>query len=258
MARTYRLFVPTTLDPKRSAPLLVALGGGTQSGDDMASFSNLDDQATTGKFIVVYPDGIGGFWNAGRCCGSYAGATGVDDLGFIRALLDRLTADPRIDRTRIFATGVSAGALMAYRLACDLSSRIAAIASVSGVMVAENCQPNRPVSILEMHGTADALIPYAGGKNPDPGDDVKVFLSTNAVIQSWVKLDGCPGKASQTAKGITTTSNWTACRAGTIVRLESVAGGHHTWFGSTMDPVAGEPSSNADLWEFFSTLPPRT
>jgi polyhydroxybutyrate depolymerase len=261
LKRTYRLFIPPSLDQKRAAPLVVLLTCGPCTGDQMAELTNFDNHATVGGFIAVYPDPFPdadsaptGAWNAGPCCGD-AWAKGVDDVAFIRRLLDRLITDYRIDTTRIFAVGLSAGAFMAYRLACELSDRIAAIASVSGVMITENCRPGRPVSVLEMHGTKDALVPYAGGAwdNPNP----PTISSTAAVIQHWVTLDGCPANPTQTVSGITNTTLWSGCSDGTAVRLDSVTGGHHTWFGSTLNPVPGEPNSNAVVWSFLSNLPPR-
>jgi polyhydroxybutyrate depolymerase len=261
LKRTYRLYIPPLLDRKHAAPLVVLLTCGPCTGDQMAQITNFDDQATIGGFIAVYPDPVPdaalaprGAWNAGPCCGD-AQANGVDDVGFIRRLLDRLITDYRIDTTKIFVAGLSAGAFMVYRLACELSDRITAIASVSGVMITENCRPARPVSVLEMHGTKDALVPYAGGAwdNANPA----TVSSTASVIQQWVTLNGCTATPTQTVSGITNSSLWSGCREGTAVRLDTVTGGHHTWFGSVLDPVPGEPSSNAVVWNFFSNLPPR-
>jgi polyhydroxybutyrate depolymerase len=260
LKRTYRLFIPPSLDRKHAAPLVVLLTCGPCTGDQMAELTNFDDRATIGAFIAVYPDPVPdadtaprGAWNAGPCCGD-AWANGVDDVTFIRRLLDRLTTDYRIDPTKIFAVGLSAGAFMVYRLGCELSDRIVAIASVSGVMITENCSPARPVSVLEMHGTGDAFVPYAGGAwtNANP----PTVSSTASVIQHWVTLDGCADKATQTVSGITKTSLWNGCHGGTAVRFDTVTGGHHTWFGSALDPVPGEPDSNAVVWNFFSNLPP--
>jgi polyhydroxybutyrate depolymerase len=261
LKRTYSLYLPPSLDRNHAAPLVVLLTCGPCTGDQMAQITNFDDQATRGGFIAVYPDPVPdaalaprGAWNAGPCCGD-AWAKGVDDVAFIRRLLDRLTTDYRIDASKIFAAGLSAGALMVYRLACELSDRIAAIASVSGVMITENCRPVRPVSVLEMHGTNDANVPYAGGGwvNANP----PTVSSTATVIQRWVTLDGCAGNPTQTVSGITETSVWSACHGGTAVRFDTVTGGHHTWFGSALDPVPGEPHSNAVVWNFFGNLPPR-
>jgi polyhydroxybutyrate depolymerase len=251
--RTYRLYVPPSLDPKQPAPLVVLLHWAEGSGDQMGTVTRYDDQAATGKFIVVYPDTFGTLWKAGT------GDPAID-VTFISRLLDRLTTDFRIDKTRIFVVGVSSGGMMAYRLACQLSDRIAAIASVAGALLIADCSPAKPVSILEMHGTDDSTIPYAG--NSDFG-----LPSTASTIQWWVTLDGCAGRPTQTASGSTTTSLWIGCRGGTVVRLDTIAGGQHTWFSS--DParvgqgaagsqsVAGEPDATHVTWDFFNNLSPR-
>ena len=232
--RTYRLFRPQALSSKQPAPLVVALTGCPTTGDQMAAITRLDDQATAGGFTVVYPDPVQGCWNAGFCCGA------ADDVGFISRLVDRLSAEIRVDRSKVFAAGISAGAAMAYRVACELSDRFTAIASSAGSLDFQGCQPARPVSILEMHGTADTS--YVRGAD---------------AVQQWVALDGCAGDAVQSGSGITRTSIWSNCRGGTVVRFDTVEGGHHTWFGSTFDPVPGEPNANAVIWDFFSHLGPR-
>jgi polyhydroxybutyrate depolymerase len=234
--RTYRLYIPPSLDLKKAAPLVVALTACPTTGDGMAEATHFDDQATTGGFIVVYPDPVGGCWNTGTCCGT------ADDFTFISRLLDRMTTDLRIDKARIFAAGISAGAIMAYSEACKLSDRFAAIASVAGREDLNDCRPARRVSILEMHGTNDSHIPYTVGAD---------------AVQRWVTLDGCTGNPTQSESGITKTSTWSNCQGGTVVRFDTVVGGHHSWFGSTFDPVPGEPNSTAVVWDFFSKLAPR-
>jgi polyhydroxybutyrate depolymerase len=261
LKRTYRLYIPLSLDQKRASALVVLLTGGPQTGDWMADVTNFDAQATIGAFIAVYPDPVPdealaprGYWNAGPCCGD-AWKKGVDDVAFIGHLLDRLTADYRIDATKTFVVGLSGGGLMAYRLACDLSDRIPAIASVAGAMINERCQPARSVSVLEMHGTEDSRVPYNGGAwaNANP----PTVTSTASVVQRWVALDGCAGKPTETVSGITKTSIWAGCRGGTTVRFDTVMGGRHTWFGSAVNPVPGEPDSTAVIWSFLSKLGPR-
>jgi polyhydroxybutyrate depolymerase len=258
--RTYRLYAPPSLDPSQPVPLVLVLSGCPMTGDEIAFLTGFDDQATTGRFVAVYPDPtpdsnanpsnlLEGCWNAGTCCDD-ASRNGVDDLTFIRLLLDQLTTDSRIDKTRVFAAGLASGAMMAYRLACQLSDRIIAAASVAGALVIEPCQPDRPVSILEMHGTEDSLVPYEGGFG-----GAFNFPPTAAGIQRWVTLDGCTGPPTQTVKGITKTSIWIHCRAGTMVRFDTVTGGSHTWFGTNVYPVPGEPVSTATVWDFFKNLP---
>ena len=242
--RTYRLFRPASIDPTRPVALVFVLHGSTLSGDEIASTSHFDDQAKTSGFIAAYPDGLGGAWQAGGDFG-----TSEADVIFIGRLLDRLMTDFAIDRTRVFVAGVSLGGMMAYRLACELSDRIAAIASISGSMFVDECHPGRPVSILEMHGTDDSFVPYAGGRS-----GLRYFPATASIIQRWVTLDGCPGDPSVSSSGITKTSTWKGCRNRTAVKLDTVQDGRHTWFGSTFDAVDGEPDANAEIWDFFSTL----
>jgi polyhydroxybutyrate depolymerase len=261
LKRTYRLYAPPSLDPSRPAPLVLMLNGCPATGDEMASLTGFDHPATTGRFVAVYPDPTPdsnadpsnlseGCWNAGTCCDD-ASRNGVDDITFIKRLLDQLTADSRIDKTRVFAAGLASGGMMAYRLACQLSDRIVAAASVAGALVFEPCQPARPVSILEMHGTDDFIVPYQGGF----GGNFE-FPSTASIILRWVSLDGCTDQPRQTVKGITRTSTWIHCRAGTMVRLDTVTGGKHTWFGTGVDPTLGEPNSTATVWDFFKNVAP--
>jgi polyhydroxybutyrate depolymerase len=234
--RTYRLFRPQALSSKQPAPLVVALTGCPSTADQMAAISRVDDQATAGGFAVVYPDPVNKCWNAGFCCGA------ADDVGFISQLVDRLSTEIRVDRSKVFAAGFSAGAAMAYRLACEKSDRFTAIASAAGQIAIPACQPRRPVSVLEMHGTNDAFTSYAKGAD---------------AVQQWVALDGCTSDPAQSGSGITSTSIWSNCRGGTVVRFDTIQGGHHSWFGSTFDPVPGEPNSSAVSWDFFSHLGPR-
>jgi polyhydroxybutyrate depolymerase len=230
--RDYRLFRPPALDYTKPIPLVIALHGSPSEADELASVSRFDDEAAKAGFLAAYPNGCGGSWDASA--GSY-------DVRFIGRLMDRLESDFRIDTARVFVVGVSYGSFMAYRLACELSSRIAALASVAGAMLSGDCHPTRPVPILEMHGTVDSNVPYARGV---------------AAIQQWTMLDGCVGDPIVSQSGITKTSVWNRCQAGTVVGLDTVLGGHHTWFGSDFDPVPGEPNANAVIWSFFSSLQP--
>jgi polyhydroxybutyrate depolymerase len=260
--RLYRVFVPHSLDPNQPSPLVVHLHGCDLmrgSGDEAALDSHFDEEASAGHFVAVYPDGqisdasvFGRMrcWNAGSCCIENVNTPVADDVAFVSQLLDRVTAELPINKTRIFVAGFSGGAFMAYRLACELSGRIVGIASVAGTMLVDSCHPARPVSILEMHGTDDSSVPYDAGAvfNGAPSPSVA------SVIQQWANLDGCAGNPTQSQSGITKTSVWKDCEGGTTVQLDTVVGGHHTWFGSTLDPVSGEPNANAAIWSFFSTL----
>ena len=237
--RTYRLFRPSTLPAGQAVPLLVMLHpcGPDKNGDGQAAFTHFDDVARSGRFIVAYPDGIGGCWNAEERLDL------PDDVGFMRALLTRLTRQLPIDRKRVFMAGISGGAAMSYTSACELANQITAIASVAGAMVFIGCRPARPVSVLELHGTLD---------NWDPGPFNSPGVET--VVHDWAMIDGCSGDPVVSQAGITKISTWANCKNGTTVQLDAVAGGHHTWFGSSFDPVPGEPDANTVVWDFFKGL----
>jgi polyhydroxybutyrate depolymerase len=150
--RTYNLHLPTGYTGSTSIPLIIALHGGGHSAIEIESMSGLSLKADLENFIVVYPEGVKGplsnarTWNAGECCG-YASFANIDDVGFIDALITILTSQYNIDTTRIHATGVSNGGFFAYRLACELSNKIASIAPVASSMTLDYCTPDRPVSI---------------------------------------------------------------------------------------------------------------
>jgi polyhydroxybutyrate depolymerase len=238
--RDYRLYRPPALDTTKPAPLVVVLHG---TPIDAAAFEDVlhfQSEASAAGFLAVYPDGCNEDWNQGG--GSY-------DVHFISKVLDRLETELQIDQSRVYVTGGSSGGFMAYRLVCDLADRIAAVASVAGSMWWTDCQPARPIAILEMHGTADANVPYDGGHSTYRNGMVMPPVAT--VIQRWVSLDGCTGNPANSQVGITKTSLWTSCKGGAVVRLDTVVGGHHTWFGSTFDPVPGEPDSNTVVWNFL-------
>lgn len=168
--RTYHLHVPPAYDGKRAVPLLIALHGGGGDGKGMQQLSAWDTTADKEGFIVAYPDGSGrkfrgktvGSWNGGRCCPP-ASKNKTDDVGFIRKLIAEVSQNFSIDEGRIYATGHSNGGIMAYRLACDLSDKIAAIGPMGGQGVFENCDQKRAVSILHIHGTEDRCAQFNGG-----------------------------------------------------------------------------------------------
>ena len=154
--RTYLLHLPSGYTGISDLPLIVAMHGGFGNAYNMETISELSIKADAEHFIVVYPEGVkGGFlnassWNAGWCCG-FASSSNVDDVGFIDSFLNTLIGDYSIDTNRIYATGMSNGGFMSYRLACELSDRIAAIAPVECSMTMTSCTPNRVVPIIHFH-----------------------------------------------------------------------------------------------------------
>jgi polyhydroxybutyrate depolymerase len=243
--RDFRVFVAPSLNISSRVPLVIQLHGSPATAAEFQTITHFDDEAAKARFLVAYPDGCDGYWNAGRCCTAKA-----DDVDFIRSVIDRMEAEYPVDPTRVYIVGASAGSMMGYRLACELTARIAAFASDAGTMVNSSCHPSRPISIFEMHGTNDADIPYDGG-HASIGVDGP---SASTVIQDWLQFDGCSGDPTTVRNGITNTSLWKQCRGGSIVRLDTVVGGLHQWFGSDYAPVPGEPNFSDLAWNFFSSV----
>jgi polyhydroxybutyrate depolymerase len=263
--RAYLIHVPPRLQASTKAPVVLVLHGGGTNAKTMVRFCGLNETADRGGFLAVYPSGTGRnpnllAWNAGNCCG-YAMRENVDDVGFIRALLDDLANVAEIDIIRVFATGMSNGGMMAYRLASELSDRIAAIASVSGPMGIDACRPTRPVSILHFHGTADEFAPYAGGRGPKSFAQTE-FRSVDFTMRCWIEANGCPPDAavsvvSGPAEVLQVEKRcWGPGTEGSEVVLYSIHGGGHTWPGriplaAYLGPATTAISANDILWDFF-------
>ncbi|HZQ50078.1 MAG TPA: PHB depolymerase family esterase [Candidatus Dormibacteraeota bacterium] len=244
--RSYLLWRPAGLARSSPVPLVIAMHGYTSSAAQMESMTRFDEVAIEFGFVVVYPQGLGRSWDAGWCC---HGNTG-DDVAFLDALIDQVVLEQNIDRSRVLATGMSNGAMMAQRLACELPGRITAAVSVSGSLLVGSCHPSRPISILEVHGEADAVVPIKGGFRSGLG----TFRSTLSVMQEWAGIDGCPSDAAVADNPTVTSYTWAPCRAGTRVELEAVKRGGHSWFGP--QDAAGEPDASRIAWHFLMDAPP--
>jgi polyhydroxybutyrate depolymerase len=256
VVRNYRVFVPPTLDRSRPAPLVVVLHGGANSVEDTVKVTGFDKAAAAGDFIVAYPEGTRREWNAGACCGS-APSRNPNDVGFLTQVLDRLQADYNVDPARVFVAGVSNGAMMAYRFACERADRLTAVGSVAGAVVARDCRPSRPVSVLEIHGTEDQLVPYVGGQpSAVEAQGAPPYAPTPAMVRQWAEGDRCPPPAPPEVAGPVTTDSWTACARGSAVKLITVQGGGHIWFASGLGPANGALDATGAIWRFFSTLRP--
>jgi len=244
--RVYVTYRPKSAAIDKALPLVIAMHGYTADTTWMETNTKFDDLADREGFEVVYPQGSGNAWNAGRCCGH----DGDDDVGFIRGIIDRLVAQGLVDRTRVFATGMSNGGLMAQRLACDLADRITAAVSVSGSLVVDSCAPARPISVMEMHGVEDDIVPLKGGVVAG----LTSFPAALSNMQAWADRDGCRRTPKTVQDGITAVYTWLECRSSVTVVLEEVAGAGHTWFSP--DEMAGEPDASATAWKFFQQAPP--
>ena len=258
--RSYVLHVPTGYDASRPTPLVLAFHGIGLNAEEMIRISGLSKQADISGFIVAYPNGTGEnkSWNGGHCCGE-AAKNNVDDVGFVRALIDELAALINIDPGRVYATGFSNGAIMVYRLACELSDRIAAIGPVSATQILDDqqaCQPTRSVPVIHFHGTADRLNPYAGGATQAGFQ----FVSVDDAIQFWVKKNGCSTQVQRTEAGSIVHDLYASCSQNSAVELYTIQDGEHAWpGGEAVSPQVGEPtmeiSATSLMWEFFDSHP---
>lgn len=247
--RSYHLYRPRTLDTSKPAPVVIFLHFSGGNGISASLTSGLNPEAERGGFIVVYPDATRNSrqWNAGICCGD-AISQGIDDVAFINRLIDRLSSDYQVDPARIYVWGVSNGGMMAYRVACELSLRIAAIASSAGPLVVERCQPARPVSVVHFHSIADERSPFKGGMREGPPYFLQLAIPT--IIERWRELDGCSAPpVIEQMESVTKTSS-TECRDGTAVMLFTAEEGTH---GSPLGLASGNITRL--VLEFFLAHP---
>lgn len=251
LSRAYRVFAPLSLDRRGPVPLVLMLHGVANSADSMVEATQFDRAADTGGFIVAYPEGVNQTWNAGYCCLGRA-TTGPDDVAFLTRLIDDVQSQHRVDAARVYAVGVSAGGMMAYRLGCELSGHIAGVGAVAGAMILDECRPSRPVSVIEIHGTADQLVPYEGGHTA--GGATQDSPPTPAVVERWAELNRCPAPPATQTEGPVTTSTWNGCAEGTAVKLVTIDGGGHTWFAPGLGTANGAVDATGQIWEFLSGL----
>lgn len=252
LSRAYKLHVPPSYRSRQRAPVVLVLHGGGGDADHIAKSTQMNEISNREGFLVAYPQGTGRFrgrlltYNAGDCCG-YAKEHNIDDVAFVSALLNDLQRVACIDSKRVYATGFSNGALMSYRLACELADRIAAVSPVSGPMGVNVCNPTRPVSVLHFHGTADDNAKYNGGPGGRSLTQTN-FRSVPETIQGWVRRDACDATSVKTRREKETTcETYTPCHGGAEVTLCTIQGGTHQW----PDPrLTGEPASEV-IWKFF-------
>ena len=272
--RSYLVHVPASHSP--TPPVVLNFHGGGGSAAGQVKYSKMNEAADREGFIVVYPNGSGRFserlltWNAGTCCG-YAMNHNIDDVAFTLALLDDLASKTPIDRKRIYATGLSNGAMMSYRLAAEAGDRIAAIAPVAGAMVVTLFHPTRPMPIMHIHSTDDPRALYNGGLGPPfPFTDARTMHpNVESMLAQWRKFDECPphAKVSATYSGkpggpddgnTATRFAWGPCANDSEIVLWKLTGSGHVWPGARRDFYprllgrgTGLIDANEEMWHFF-------
>lgn len=237
--RTYLVHVPPGLEHPNG--LVINLHGSGMTGGAQAAATNYNAVADAHGFVVAYPEGIDLSWADGRGA-SIPDRQGVDDVGFLVAVAERLTRDFGIAPGRVFATGISAGGFMANRLACDRADVFAAVASVAATLGSSlPCNPSQPVSVLMIHGTADPVVPFNGGAMVGRGGASDI-VAAPAMAQRWRDIDGCPAPVEDSPMPGVTRFTAAGCANGTEVSLIQIDGGGHTWLDA----------SNASA-QFFAT-----
>lgn len=262
--RTYRIFVPAAYTPGTDAPLVVGLHGGFGSGEQFRRDNGLNRALSARGVLGVFPDGVAGpisgvrTWNTGNCC-AYSQAADVDDVGFIEALVAKVQRRYDVDPLRIYALGHSNGAMLSYRLACDLPGVFAAIAPVEGAIDdTHGCQPRHRMNVLIIHGRLDRNVPWDGGVGV--GYSQVDYASVTQAVDRWRRINHCTGPWTVTVDGALRTKDAQGCDPDGAVRLRALADGNHEWpGGADRSFIAGAPSdaldATADALDFFLAHP---
>ncbi|HEX4887688.1 MAG TPA: alpha/beta fold hydrolase [Luteibaculaceae bacterium] len=269
--RKFMVHLPDNYQPGVALPLVISLHGGSGNMVNAQGFSRLNPVADKNGFIVAWPQGIGsappGFsWADGR--NTSADQMGIDDVGFIHALIDTLKVRFQLDTQRIYACGFSNGGFMVQRLACETPERFAAMASLGSSMDTvrfQTCLPSKPVPMAFFNGTSDPAMPYEGGVMQNP--QVLPVVPVDSVVQRWVKHNSCQQAEpvvmipDSLAADESTAEfyRYTQCDCAADVWFYKLINGGHTWPGvyvASQAAVLGNTNLDIDgsteLWRFFS------
>jgi polyhydroxybutyrate depolymerase len=288
LPRDYFVHVPPSYDGSHATAVIINLHGGTGSAETAKAGSQMDASADAAGYLVVYPEAreVGAFnkkkWNNGPRAETKDQGV-ADDVGFVAAMLDALATDFAVDTKRIFATGISNGGMMAYRLACELSDRIAAAAPIASQRMVDPCTPSRPISVIHFHGLEDGLVPHAGGPSSsdglglEPGSGCPILftamaladdmMSAESSIGAFATRNNCPGTPSSISHGAQAECrSYGPCDSDSAVVLCTMADSGHTWPGGAYEadfscfvPIVGAISqdinANNMMWTFFQEHP---
>lgn len=256
IVRSYKLYIPSIYSGNMAVPLLFNFHGYTSNSNEQMIYGNFRNIADTANFLVVHPQGTLDVNNTTHFNVGWGGSS-VDDVGFTEALLDSLSAAYSIDQNRIYAVGMSNGGFMSFRLACELSNKIAAVGSVTGSMTPStlgNCNASHPMPIIQIHGTTDPTVPYNGSAG--------WTASITNVLNHWATFNNC-----STVPTVVNVPNTNALDGSTVEKYTyengdncsevvhfKVTNGQHTWPGSIINLAGTNYDINAsvEIWNFLS------
>lgn len=255
--RNYRLFVPAT--GAAPLPLMIVLHGGLGNAEQAEKSTGMSLVAASQGFMVAYPNGTGTrllpnrrTWNAGNCCGP-AQREGVDDVGYISAMLEDIARRAPLDPSRVYVTGMSNGAMLAYRLACELPQSIAAIVPVAGTLALDDCAATSDIALLHIHGSADSHVPYQGGIGENALAGV-AHRSVPETLQMFASARRCSGETIESALPDGSRLSVWNCPGKAPLHLRLVPGGEHVWPGGegrrNRKLFGGNFSASQVAWDF--------
>lgn len=258
--RFFHVHVPERTELGPAAPLVLAFHGTSQTGERFREVSGLDQAADQAGFIVVYLEAAMGAWDVF----GDLGFLGLDEIGYVREVIERVDRAFVLDRRRVIAVGLSNGGVFAQQLGCKLADQIAGFVAVAATMpkpMAAECAPSRPVSALYLVGTADPFFPVAGNT---------VLLSVDGTLEQWGTVNGCSGPRLRstlpdaTDDGTVVHRSWfRSCDDGTRTELDSIVGGGHAWpdgaiaAPASFGPTSRDISANAEIIRFLQAIPRR-
>ena len=272
LTRTFRLYIPAGYDGTVAFPLVVGLHGGGGNADHFARGTEMDTAADKYGVIVVYPEGTGevATWNAAHCCGG-AYLKNVDDVGFIRALINTLDMSLTLDHNRIYAAGMSNGGMLTHRLGAEATDLFAGIGVVAGTIGGQALQrgevktiaePGGPLAVMIIHGMQDENVHYEGGRTNVPPGSLRSDLSVADSAAFWVARNNCDlvPETMITDAGMVITDTYACNVPGSAVTVISIVDGTHDWPGSSrafdfLPQSTQYISATETLFEFFLAHP---
>lgn len=236
VSRTYFVHVPAGLPAGKAAPLVMAFHGGGGEAQNFAAKTGLVAASDSFGFILALPQGLRNSWNSGGATPvGYAERSNVDDVGFVNAMLDQIESHYAVNTNEIHATGMSAGGMFVYRLACDMPQRLKSIAVVAATLEEPGCTGAQNISLLHIHGTADQNVPLAGGRGTMSAKRAN-YPPVLPGIDLFKARNQCTAAPKQSQPAQDTVCATTSCGDGATVEFCQVQGGGHAWPGIPPEP----------------------